>query len=193
MLVKGSALPIGYGDGQRPPQCDMSVTVALRTSVVICPTENLLHERPTEHIFRFFNVICPQLRKIWLNRLTIVTAVWTGFRSFERGFQPSRVTARQAELKRNLSRWFQKLRQNFSALFRVEPDFVWSYFTEFQHWIAFSIQWRAYSVLKSIADQLGIAILLVHHTRKCRDNDPFNMISGTTGISRCVDIVNPHG
>jgi len=28
---------------------------------------------------------------------------------------------------------------------------------------------------------------LIHHTRKCHDNDPFNMISGTTGISGCVD------
>lgn len=41
--------------------------------------------------------------------------------------------------------------------------------------------------LKNLADKLRIAILLVHHTRKCRDNDPFNMISGTTGISGCVD------
>ena len=51
----------------------------------------------------------------------------------------------------------------------------------------YGADYQELSVLKSIADQLGIAILLVHHTRKCRDNDPFNMISGTTGISRCVD------
>ncbi|MBD5112386.1 MAG: hypothetical protein HDT42_07635 [Ruminococcaceae bacterium] len=42
-------------------------------------------------------------------------------------------------------------------------------------------------MLKNLADTLRIAILLVHHTRKCRNNDPFNMISGTTGISGCVD------
>lgn len=47
--------------------------------------------------------------------------------------------------------------------------------------------YKELSVLKNLADRLRIAILLVHHTRKCRDNDPFNMISGTTGISGCVD------
>lgn len=47
--------------------------------------------------------------------------------------------------------------------------------------------YKELSVLKNLADNLRIAILLVHHTRKCRDNDPFNMISGTTGISGCVD------
>ena len=42
-------------------------------------------------------------------------------------------------------------------------------------------------VLKSVADRLGLAILLIHHTRKERDTDPFNMISGTTGIIGCAD------
>lgn len=42
-------------------------------------------------------------------------------------------------------------------------------------------------VLKSLADKLQIAIVLVHHTRKCFDSDPFNMISGSTGLSGCVD------
>ena len=43
------------------------------------------------------------------------------------------------------------------------------------------------SVLKSIADQLRIAIVLVHHTRKARDTNPNNLISGTNGISGCAD------
>ena len=43
------------------------------------------------------------------------------------------------------------------------------------------------SALKSVADRLGVAILLIHHTRKERDSDPFNMISGTTGIIGCAD------
>ncbi len=43
------------------------------------------------------------------------------------------------------------------------------------------------SVLKSLAEKLEIAIVLVHHTRKCSDSDPFNMISGSTGLSGCVD------
>ncbi len=47
--------------------------------------------------------------------------------------------------------------------------------------------YKELSVLKKLADKLSIAILLVHHTRKCRDSDPFNMISGSTGLSGCVD------
>lgn len=41
--------------------------------------------------------------------------------------------------------------------------------------------------MKTLADKLAITIVLVHHTRKCKDSDPFNMISGSTGISGCVD------
>ena len=41
--------------------------------------------------------------------------------------------------------------------------------------------------MKGLADKLRITVLLVHHTRKCKDNDPFNMISGSAGISGCVD------
>lgn len=47
--------------------------------------------------------------------------------------------------------------------------------------------YKELSVLKSLADKLEIAILVVHHTRKCSDSDPFNMISGSTGLSGCVD------
>ena len=43
------------------------------------------------------------------------------------------------------------------------------------------------SVLKNIADELGIAILLIHHLRKENGNDPFNRISGMTGIQGAVD------
>ncbi len=52
---------------------------------------------------------------------------------------------------------------------------------------SYASDYKELSVLKNLADKLKIAILLIHHTRKCRDNDPFNMISGTTGISGCVD------
>lgn len=47
--------------------------------------------------------------------------------------------------------------------------------------------YKELSVLKTLADKLEIAIVVVHHTRKCSDSDPFNMISGSTGISGCVD------
>ena len=52
---------------------------------------------------------------------------------------------------------------------------------------SYASDYKELSVLKNLADKLKIAILLVHHTRKCRDNDPFNTILGTTGISGCVD------
>ena len=47
--------------------------------------------------------------------------------------------------------------------------------------------YKELSILKSLADKLEVAIAVVHHTRKCSDSDPFNMISGSTGISGCVD------
>nr|WP_278277305.1 AAA family ATPase [Ruminococcus sp. YE78] len=41
--------------------------------------------------------------------------------------------------------------------------------------------------LKALAEQLNISIVLVHHLRKATDSDPFNMISGSTGLNGCVD------
>lgn len=41
--------------------------------------------------------------------------------------------------------------------------------------------------LKELADRNHIAILLIHHLRKQNDDDPMNMISGTTGISGATD------
>ena len=43
------------------------------------------------------------------------------------------------------------------------------------------------TILKRLADKYGIAILLIHHLRKENDKDPFNRISGTTGIQGAVD------
>lgn len=51
----------------------------------------------------------------------------------------------------------------------------------------YATDYKELSVLKSIADKHSIAIVLVHHLRKTKDADPFNMISGTTGLSGCVD------
>ena len=47
--------------------------------------------------------------------------------------------------------------------------------------------YRDLSALKRIADAHRIAILLVHHLRKMNDDDPMNMISGTTGLSGATD------
>lgn len=42
-------------------------------------------------------------------------------------------------------------------------------------------------ILKSLATELGITILLVHHVRKKEDEDPFNMMSGSNGLAGCAD------
>lgn len=44
------------------------------------------------------------------------------------------------------------------------------------------------AALKRFADSHNIAVVLIHHLRKMRDDgDPFNMISGTTGIPGAAD------
>ena len=47
--------------------------------------------------------------------------------------------------------------------------------------------YRDLGVLKELADRRRIAVLLVHHLRKMNDDDPMNIISGTTGISGATD------
>lgn len=51
----------------------------------------------------------------------------------------------------------------------------------------YGADYQELSVLKSIADQLEIAIVLVHHNRKAHDSNPNNLISGTNGIAGCAD------
>lgn len=51
----------------------------------------------------------------------------------------------------------------------------------------YGADYRELSVLKSLADSLGIAIVLVHHNRKAHDSNPNNLISGTNGIAGCAD------
>ncbi len=53
---------------------------------------------------------------------------------------------------------------------------------------AYAADYREVGALKAFADKHSIAILLVHHLRKMRDDgDPFNMISGTNGIMGAAD------
>lgn len=47
--------------------------------------------------------------------------------------------------------------------------------------------YRDLGILKELADKYRIAMLLIHHLRKMNDDDPMNMISGTTGISGATD------
>lgn len=53
---------------------------------------------------------------------------------------------------------------------------------------AYAADYREVGGLKTFADGHNVAILLVHHLRKMRDDgDPFNMISGTNGIMGAAD------
>ncbi len=51
----------------------------------------------------------------------------------------------------------------------------------------YASDYRDLGVLKELADRHHIAVLLIHHLRKLNDEDPMNMISGTTGISGAAD------
>ena len=52
---------------------------------------------------------------------------------------------------------------------------------------AYATDYRDIGVLKALADRHRIAVLLIHHLRKLNDDDPMNMISGTTGLSGATD------
>lgn len=49
--------------------------------------------------------------------------------------------------------------------------------------------YRELTVLRELAYRRRVAILCVHHLRKMKDDDPMNMLSGTTGLSGVVDTV----
>lgn len=53
---------------------------------------------------------------------------------------------------------------------------------------AYAADYREVGALKAFADKHNVAMLLVHHLRKMKDDgDPFNMISGTNGIMGAAD------
>ena len=53
---------------------------------------------------------------------------------------------------------------------------------------AYAADYREVGALKAFADSHNVALLLVHHLRKMKDDgDPFNMISGTNGIMGASD------
>ena len=55
--------------------------------------------------------------------------------------------------------------------------------------VSYANDYQEIRQLKTLADELGISLLLVHHLRKQGDGDPLNKLSGTTGISGAVDAV----
>jgi AAA domain/IclR helix-turn-helix domain len=49
--------------------------------------------------------------------------------------------------------------------------------------------YAAMEELKTIADEYGIAIVVIHHLRKMDADDPLDQVSGTTGLSGSADTV----
>ena len=43
------------------------------------------------------------------------------------------------------------------------------------------------NILREITEKYNLSLILVHHTRKLRDADPLNTISGSTGLSGATD------
>lgn len=52
---------------------------------------------------------------------------------------------------------------------------------------AYAADYEDMSILKRYADENDISIIPVHHTRKMKDDDVFNMVSGTNGIMGAAD------
>ena len=55
--------------------------------------------------------------------------------------------------------------------------------------VSYGSDYAELRILKELADELGICLLLVHHLRKMNDRDPVNKLSGSTGISGAVDAI----
>jgi len=51
----------------------------------------------------------------------------------------------------------------------------------------YSSDYSDLTILKNLADEYKIAILLIHHFRKQKDGDVFNQITGSTGLQGAVD------
>ena len=52
---------------------------------------------------------------------------------------------------------------------------------------SYSSDYEIITQLKQFADEYGICLLLVHHTRKQQADDKFDMISGTNGLLGAAD------
>ena len=52
---------------------------------------------------------------------------------------------------------------------------------------SYSDDYRMITEFKETADRLSVSIILVHHTRKQDSDDPFQTISGTTGVAAPAD------
>ena len=55
--------------------------------------------------------------------------------------------------------------------------------------VSYANDYEDMRLLKQLADELDVALLLVHHLRKRGDSDELNKLSGTTGITGAADAV----
>jgi hypothetical protein len=54
---------------------------------------------------------------------------------------------------------------------------------------AYSTDYSAITGLHKLAHSLGIAVVVVHHVRKMEADDPFDTVSGTTGLTGAADTI----
>lgn len=54
---------------------------------------------------------------------------------------------------------------------------------------SYAYDYRSIAPLKSLADEYGVAIVLVHHARKLEADDDFDTVSGTLGLTGAVDTI----
>lgn len=53
----------------------------------------------------------------------------------------------------------------------------------------YSIDYADIRAIKKLADEMGIAVIFLHHTRKTDDNDILNTVSGSQGITGAADTI----
>ena len=53
--------------------------------------------------------------------------------------------------------------------------------------LSYSSDYEDAGLLKALADRNGICLLVIHHLRKMADDDPFNRLSGTSGLAGAAD------
>lgn len=56
-----------------------------------------------------------------------------------------------------------------------------------QYGVSYSGDYQDVAALKTLADELQICLLVIHHLRKMGDADPMNRLSGTNGLSGAAD------
>ena len=54
---------------------------------------------------------------------------------------------------------------------------------------AYSADYAAITGLHALAHRMGVAIVVIHHVRKMEADDPFDMVSGTNGLTGAADTI----